>query len=290
MKNWSGLKKAVMAVMAAGMLCACGNYAQSGTGEPTGVQTEPAEPTRSPEATAPETTEPTELERESVIGDIVTEDVESVSIRFYVGYNIATGDLISDTIPCQTVEVSGEELAKLSELLPELTKVTADPQSEEYGHIMYDHLMDYYELTINDDMVLDIGDEYGFVKDASELFAVPTELFDTVSTVTEDYTRANVYKTLEAEQATVTNMDGEVLEVTDPEALEILQSIEYYTINADDETFKDEKIAYVVDLHNGEQLEVHYAGVCGKIHHADGSSEYVNIQGMEEFLDCLFEK
>ncbi|MCR5011290.1 MAG: hypothetical protein K6A72_03040 [Lachnospiraceae bacterium] len=290
MRKWSGLKKAVMAVMASGMLCACGNNAQSGTGEPTGVQTEPAEPTRSPEATAPETTEPTELERESVIGDIVTEDVESVSIRFYVGYNIASGDLISDTIPCQTVEVSGEDLAKLSELLPELTKVTADPQSEEYGHIMYDHLMDYYELTINDDMVLDIGDEYGFVKDAGELFAVPTELFDTVSTVTEDYTRANVYKTLEAEQITVTNMDGEVVEVTDPEAMEIIQSLEYYTINADDETFAKEKVAYVVDLHNGEQLEVHYAGVCGKLIHADGSYEYVHIDGMEEFLDCLFAK
>lgn len=285
MRKWSGLKKAVMAVMASGMLCACGNNLQ-----PEPVVMEPAEPTRSTEATAPETTETAEPEKEPVIGDIITEDVESVSIRYYIGYNISTGDIISDLIPCQTVEVSGEDLAKISELLTELSEIKADPQSEEYGHIMYDHLMDYYELTINDDMVLDIGEEFGFVVDSGELFAVPSELFDTVSDITEDYTRNNVYKTLEAEQITVTNMDGEVVEVTDPEAMEIIQSLEYYTINADDETFAEEKVAYVVDLHNGEQLEVHYAGVCGKLIHADGSYEYVHIDGMEEFLDCLFAK
>ena len=45
-----------------------------------------------------------------------------------------------------------------------------------------------------------------------------------------------------------------------------------------------------MDLHNGEQLDVFYAGVIAKLHHADGSYEYVNIQGMEDTLNRIFAK
>ena len=112
MTKWSGLKKAVMAMMAVGMLCACGNNAQpeNGATDPE-LSSEPSiteEPTIAAE---------TEQENNPVIGDIVTEDVENVSVRFYIGYNIATGDVISDVIPSNTMEVNGEDLAKLSEIL-----------------------------------------------------------------------------------------------------------------------------------------------------------------------------
>lgn len=284
MKKISGLKTAVIAALAVGIFCACGNSTRpgSGTTEPVTTVVEPeteTEPTKEVE---------TETEKEPVIGDIVTSDVESVSVRYYIGYNVTTGDAISDTIPCCTVEINGEELAKLAELLPELTEVRTDPDSEAYSHIIYDHIMDYYELTINGDLVLDIGDEYGADMASGTVFAVPSELYDTIESITEEYNKNNVYSTLEADHVTVTNMAGKKLELTDPEQLEILRSFEYYTINADFETFKDEKIAYVVDLHNGDILEVHFAGVIAKLSHADGSFEYIYIRGMEDFLDCVF--
>ncbi|MCR5598028.1 MAG: hypothetical protein K6G19_07635 [Lachnospiraceae bacterium] len=285
MKKISGLKTAVIAALAVGMFCACGNNAQSGPGT---TETAPtSEPVSAAEPTVEAQIEP---ENDPVIGDIVTTDVESVSIRYYIGYNIATGDAISDVIPCCTVEVNGEELAKLADILPELTKVTVDPDSEEYSHIMYDHFTDYYELTINDDLVLYIGDEYGMDISSGERFAVPAELFDTVESIVEDYSKNNVYKTLGAEQVTVTNMDGKEIEITDQDQLEMLKSYEYYVINADDETFEEEKIAYVVDLHNGDMLEVHFAGVIAKLSHADGSYEYIYIRGIEDYLDCIFSK
>ena len=196
--------------------------------------------------------------------------------------------MISDVIPSNTMEVNGEDLAKLSEILTELSMITADSDSEEYDHIIYDHIMDYYELTINDDQVLCIGDEYGVDISSGEVFAVPEELFDTVESLAEDYSKNNVYKSLGAEQITVTNMDGKEIEITDPDQFEMLKSYEYYVINADAETFEEEKIAYVMDLHNGDTLEVHFAGVTAKLNHADGTFEYVHIQGMEDYLDCIF--
>ena len=70
--------------------------------------------------------------------------------------------------------------------------------------------------------------------------------------------------------------------------LPIIRTFKYYTINADDEFFEGETNAYVMDLHNGDILEIHFASVIGRLCHADGSSEYVYIQGMEEYLDSVF--
>ena len=54
------------------------------------------------------------------------------------------------------------------------------------------------------------------------------------------------------------------------------------------EFFEGETNAYVMDLHNGDILEIHFASVIGRLCHPDGSSEYVYIQGMEEYLDSVF--
>ena len=273
MNKINGLKTAVIAVLAVGMLCACGNKTQ---------------PVNGTTESLPTSETATDTEIESNIGNIVTQDVESISVRYYVGYNVATGDMIRNTIPCHTIEISGEDLAMLAELLSELSKDTTDPSSEAYEHIIYDHIMDYYELTVNGDLVLHIGNEYGVVVSSDEVFAVPSELYDTVDRIAEEYNEENVYSTLDVDHVTVTNDHGEVLEITDPEQLEMLRTIKYYTINADDEFFEGETNAYVMDLHNGDILEIHFASVIGRLCHADGSSEYVYIQGMEEYLDSVF--
>ena len=273
MNKIKGLKTAVIAVLAAGMLCACENRVNPENSTTESLHTS-------------ETA--TETETKSNTGNIVTSDVESVSIRYYVGYNVASGDMISSAIPCQTVEVSGEDLAKLAELLPELSKVTTDPSSEDYEHLIYDHIMDYYELIINGDFVLQIGNEYGVVVSSDDVFAVPAELYDTVDSIAEEYNEKNVYSTLDVDQVTVTNKHGEVLEITDPEQLEKIRTIKYYTINADDKFFEGETNAYVMDLHNGDILKIHFASVIGKLCHADGSSEYVYIRGMEDYLNSIY--
>jgi hypothetical protein len=39
-----------------------------------------------------------------------------------------------------------------------------------------------------------------------------------------------------------------------------------------------------------DMLEVHFAGVIAKLSHADGSYEYIYIQVIEDYLDCIFAK
>ena len=286
MKKFNGLKKAVMMMVAAGMLCACGSSSQP---ESRGSVEERPEPSVAAEPTAAaEPNTGTEPEKERVTGSIVTTEVESVQVRYYNGYNIATGDVISDTIPCHTVLATGDELAKMSEILPDLLAIRANPGSEEYSHLMYDFLKDEYELIINGDLVLEIGREYGYTVSGGDTFRVPSELYEIVESIAEEYNNNNVYSTLDTDRLTITSMKGKEMEITDQDQLDDLLSIIYYPINADDDSFSSEKVAYVIDLHNGDQLDIFFASVLGKFRYADGSYQYVYMGEMEDYLNKVF--
>ena len=87
---------------------------------------------------------------------------------------------------------------------------------------------------------------------------------------------------------TVTDENGNSSEVTDPEQLKKMQSIPYYAVDLSDEDFGDETVAYVIDTHDGEQLDIFFASVLGKLHHADGTEEYVYTDNMEDYLDSIY--
>jgi len=181
-----------------------------------------------------------------------------VTLRFYVGYNIATGNAISDIVPCQTMEVEGEDLEKLAKMLPELVSVELDPEMD----VIY--LTDKYEITINGDQVITIGDQMGYYEAESEYFTVPEELFETVESIAEAYCDNEVYKTLDSKQIAVTDSKkGIEYPITDPEQRERINSIKYYTIEGDESMFEENEVAFVLSLDDGESMFVFYAGVTG---------------------------
>lgn len=297
-----GLKSALVVLFAAGILCACGESERAGKTpeawergrfeeepneavavpmeiEPTEAATAPMEEEPSPAAVGVQT--PDE-------GKVFTEKIESVSIRYYIGYNITTGDAISDSIPCFEIEVTGDDLDTLAEGIGELTKLNLDLNSEKDQHIIYDHMRDYYELTINGDFVIVIGDEYGNTTEDYGIFEVPAEICETVERLVQENNEQNVYETLGGKKISVTDQNGHVWDVKDDEVLDHICSQHYYVVYLDDNDFGGERVAYTVDLHNGERLEVHFASVLGRLCHADGSYDYVFIGDLEDYLDKVF--
>ncbi len=292
MKKTVCLKSALAVLLAAGTLCVCGGAGTAPEAvtrgrfeeEPTKASaTGPAAPVEkegpSPAAGEAKTTDD---------GKIFPGEVESVSIRYYIGYNIATGDAISDSIPCFEIEVSGDDLDALAEGIGELTKVETDPNSEYFEHLLYDHMRDYYELTINGDFVIVIGDEYGNTTEGYDIFGVPEEFGENVERLIRENNEQNVFETLGGKTISVTDQDGRVWDVQDAEVLDKIRSAPYYVVNLDDDEFRNEQVAYVIDLHNGEKLEVHFASVLGRLCHADDSYDYVYIDGLEDYLDEVF--
>ena len=284
MRKMNTMKKALAIIMLTGALCACGNTEPAAQDESSVTS---AETTTVTETTAENDSSDTSSEEEqnSDKGDIIKEDVQSVSIRYYIGYNIASGDIIKDSIPCYTVELTDDKLARAADMLCGLSKIPADKDPEEYGNIIF---MDYYELKINDDVTLQIGDEYGTVSSSNVIFEVPEGLFELVEQAAEAYNEENVYKYLTSDQMTVTDKDGNSSDVTDEEQLKKMQSIPYYDINLTDKDFEGESVAYTIDTHDGETMDIYFASVLGKHNHSDGTYEYVNIYGMEDYLDDIY--
>ena len=294
MKKTDCVKGVLAAAIAAGCLCACSGSEGEGTRgrmeNPTG--TEEQKPTPTEEETKPTAAaDPTKAaggNQNSEDEKLITEEVESVSIRYYIGYNIATGDVISDSVPCYQIDVTGEDLDAMAAAIAELSKVSVDPKSEEFGHIMYDQLNDDYELTINGDFVVTIGAGYGCSVTTSEMVRVPAELYALADRLAQENNEANAYKTLGGEQISVTDQNGKVWDVTDAEQLEEISATRYYVLAITEEELEGERIAYVVDLHNGDQLDVYFASVLGRLRHADESYEYIHIQELEDYLDRVF--
>lgn len=301
MKKINTMKKALAIIMLTGALCACGNTEPAADtsetfGDDSSVTSAETTTTANDSSSAETETkvqddslDTSSVEEQSTAnGDIVTEDVQKVSVRYYIGYNIATGDIIKDSIPCYTVEFSGDDLEKFKAQLPGLTKIDMDSLHNEEKHMMSHGFFDLYELNVNDDVYMFIGEEYGKERDNGYMFEFPAELMDIVERAAQEYNEENVYKYLTSEQMTVTDKDGNSSDVTDEEQLEKMQSIPYYALTIPEDSLEDESVAYIIDPHDGETMDIYFASVLGKLNHSDGTYEYVYIGGMEDYLDDIY--
>ncbi len=233
-------------------------------------------------------------------GERITDlTITSITLRYYAGYNIASGNAISDIIPLNTVELTGYNLYEVARQLDRLRFVDIDKNSEEYEHLKYDNIFDTYELVINDEMTLYIGNEYGAIAstgnpdgDATIIedsyFKVPLTLFQKITTIANDYSNENLYQKLNSANFEIVH-DGETRILLSDEYIRTLSAFRYYIINDTPENYKDEEVAYLVMIDGDRTVKVFRASCLGLIEYPDGKVEVVYIDGLEDYLDGLFE-
>lgn len=227
--------------------------------------------------------------QESSSGDyIYNKEIQSIVIKYYEGYNIATGDGISETIPLNTINLKSNELNEVSKLIKTLTKVKYSKNDEMYNHMQYDHICDNYKLEINNNFIIYIGDEYGITAEKNDYFKVPEELYSKILEIVKTYNEDNVYKTINSEKITII-CKQEKLEVTDTEQLKGLSNHQYYVINASDKDFDNEEVAYTLDLNDGRKIDIYFASVLSCIYYENGTHEYIYTGNLENFVKKIFE-
>lgn len=219
---------------------------------------------------------------------IYNKEIQSIVIKYYEGYNIATGDAVRDTIPLNTIELKSDDLDEMSKLVKTLTKVKYSKNDEMYNHMQYDYICDYYKLEINNSFIIYIGDEYGITDDKSDYFKVPEELYNKVLKIVKKYNEDNVYKTINSEKITII-CNQEKLDIIDKEQLEELSSYQYYVINATDKDFDNEKIAYILDLSDGRKIYIYFASVLSCIYYGNGTHEYIYTGNLKNYVEKIFE-
>lgn len=217
---------------------------------------------------------------------IYNKKIGNIVIEYYEGYNLGTGDAISDKVPLNKIKLSSNDLKEISSLINNLTKVEYSEDSEDYGHMQYDYMCDNYKLVINYTFNIYIGEQYG-KDEKNNYFKVPEGLYNKVLEIVQNYNENNLYKKINSKKITIISNQG-VLEVTDEDQLNELSNYQYYVINSSDDFLKDEKIAYTLDLSDGRTIDIYYASVLSCIHYKNGSYEYVYTGNLEEDVDRIF--
>ena len=219
---------------------------------------------------------------------IYNKKINSITIKYYEGYNYATGEAISDSIPLNKIKLKSKDLKEVSRLIKKLSKVKYSKNSEEYGHMQYDHLVDMYRLEINNSFIIYIGEEYGITDSTKDYFRVSKRLYNKISDIAKKNSKKNLYKKINSNKITIIH-GKEKYEVTDKEELKKISNFNYYFIKGNDKEFEGEEVAYTLDLHDGRKIKVYNASVLSWIYYKDGTHKYIKTRGLEEYLDQIFE-
>jgi len=215
---------------------------------------------------------------------IYNKEIQSIKLQYYEGYNIATGDVISDTIPLNTIDLQSDNLKAVSDLIKMLTKVEFSEEDEEMNNrIKYNYICDYYRLVINNNFIIYMGDKYGFTEKENTYFEVSKELYDKIFEIIQNNNQNNLYKTIDSKKITII-CKQEKYEISDIEQLSKLSNFQYYVINASDRDFDNEEVAYTLDLNDGRKIDVYFASVLSCIYYKDGTHEYIYTGDLEDYI------
>ena len=229
-----------------------------------------------------------EQEKQHRTGKVYDKDIKSITIKYYNGYNIATGDAIKESIPAFKIELQKEELEKATSFIKTL----------EYFHIekdcgkkenCIDIIEDNYELIINNKFSLYLDKEYGFVEDPYDTFKVPEELYNLVVKQVEKNNKENVYKQLNSKKLTIIS-NGEKLEVKDPKYIEEISNYNYYKTNIkdNDEVYEEDKLTYTLDLNDGRKIDLYFISPLSRLYNKDGSHINIYSGDLYELIDKIY--
>ncbi len=218
---------------------------------------------------------------------ICNEDIKSITIKYYEGYYIASGDAIYDNIPLNTINLESDDLKEISKLIKGLTKFKYSEDDEISEHIHH-QVVDKYKLEINDNFIIYIASQYGKVAETEDdYFKVPEELYNKISEIAQNYNNENLYKKINSTKITIIS-GQEKLEVTNEAQLNRLSNFQYYVTNVPDEVFENEEVIYTLDLNDGRKIDIYLASILSCIYYEDGTHEYIYTGMLENYVKQIF--
>ena len=226
-------------------------------------------------------------EKEHRTGNVFTDKINTITIKYYNGYNIATGD-ISDDIPSFKIELKGEDLEKVTSLVQTLQYYKLNDCTDTKKNCI-DIIYDKYELIINNNFSLYLDKKYGFVTDPYDTFKVPEELYNIIQQKVEKNNKENVYKQLNSKKITIINKNNK-LEVTDTKYIEELSNYNYYKTNIkdNDKVYNEKDITYTLDLNDGRKIDLYYVSPLSRLYNKDGSHINIYSGDLYELVDKIY--
>ncbi len=151
---------------------------------------------------------------------------DSIIIRYYPSYNIATAEAINSIKPFVDevrIELKGEEKAKVLEFVSNVKQT--DFNFDECDCV---YMVDQYEIIVNDKDKYSMGNEFGKKDDIT--FEIPKEIDEYISNIISDYVKKNIYKSITANKITI-EIDGEKIELEDQNDIDNILEYKYFEVH-----------------------------------------------------------
>lgn len=172
-----------------------------------------------------DTIKPTPIEKENT-NYIFKDKINKVSIRYFPGYNIGSAEAINRE-EVFVDEVSFELTGDLKEeAIRFFSKAT--PTTFNFHDCNCKYAVDYYEIYLNDNIKVSMGDEFGMYK--KELFDIPKTFTNSIRNTMNKYNNENIYKNITGNKATI-EIDNKKTELDEVE-LEKLLKYKYFEVHS----------------------------------------------------------
>ena len=226
---------------------------------------------------------------EETSSETIEVDENSLIIKYYIGYNVASGDAISDTIPVNLITITGDDYDEIIGYINNLEEdvSTCDPNLKTD---CLDAIWDEYNILLPNDKILNFGKNGCSYKDEDTKYKTPDDLYNKINKISNEYNEKNVFKKINSKSIIIKDSNNNEYNITNKEQLDLLSNYNYYYINDKDSNYKDEKIAYTLILDDGSSIEVYYASVLSRINFNNNTHKYIYTGELEDELNKIVGK
>ena len=146
-------------------------------------------------------------------GNDYNTEIKKIYIKYYPGYNIATAEGLNEInqngnyIDEVRIELTGEDFKKAEKFFSNIKPTTYDCSL--FNCV---HMMDAYEVYLNDNIKISMGDEFGFTPEFT--FDITPEFNEFMTNIINDYSNKNIYKTISSENVSFV-LNGSTYKVED---------------------------------------------------------------------------
>ncbi|MBR4177858.1 MAG: hypothetical protein IKR57_00750 [Bacilli bacterium] len=218
------------------------------------------------------------------------DNINKITIKFYPGYNIATAEGINDItkngnyVDEVRFDLTGEDFKKAKKFFSNIKQTNFDFETCDCVY-----MMDEYEVYLNDNIKISMGDEFGIKDDIT--FEIPEDFSDFMYNLILNYSDKNIYKSLISNTLSI-NKDGVITEITDKNEIDTILHYKYFIVNNhEDFTSYDKGPQVTLILDNNTKVYL-YGGIMGYIESPEENTFIVFLENkisIYKYIENIFE-
>ena len=216
---------------------------------------------------------------------IIPVKIDTITLRYTPGYDLATAEsLNTEEVPfieVQEIKITGNDLKNIKKALRKVKKATSSKSEA---------IVVNYELIINNNVKLEVGENLGFIKKGKKNteVTIPTQLLEEIQRIVEKNNK-KVLKVINSGAVTA-KLEGASISIKNENNLKYINDIlEYYTVTIT-EDYKKYDNGYKIELILDNDCHVYIYSKVGYIKQKEESGYVVFTKDLYQLIEDIYNK